>query len=74
MTDVIIGYRKTGKDSWDPIVDYRGRGGVATAALLCCSECHIVIKSSGGPGHNCLCSSCYETKKLVDFSNGIKNV
>jgi len=71
MTDV-IGYRKTGKDTWDPIIDYRG--GVATAALLCCGECHIVIKSSGGPGHNCLCPSCYETRKMLDFSNGIKHV
>lgn len=72
MSDEIIGYRKTGKDQWTPII--HRYGGVATAAILFCSECRITISSSGGPGHNCLCPSCYEEKRVVDFINGSKNV
>lgn len=73
MTDTIIGYRRTGKDTWDPIYPLK-RGMIATAAIMSCSDCRTTISSSGGPGHNCLCPQCYETKKIVDFSNGIKNV
>lgn len=72
MTDNIIGYRKTGKDSWEPIYDIQ-RGMIATAAIMSCSNCHTMIRSSGGPGYNCICPTCYETQKMVDFISGIKH-
>lgn len=68
MKDEIIGYRKVGKDKWDPIVHRLGM--VYTAAIMSCSDCGKTISSSGGPGRNCLCPSCYNNFKLVNFTEG----
>lgn len=69
MNKEIIGYRKTGKDTWNPIYPLQP-GMVATAAIMSCSKCGKTISSSGGPGHNCICPECYNTFKLVNFTEG----
>ena len=65
----IIGYRKVGKDKWDPIYPPKP-GMIYTAAIMSCSDCRTTISSSGGPGHNCLCPTCYNKFKLVNFTEG----
>lgn len=69
MSEEIIGYRKTGKDTWNPIHPLKS-GMVATAAIMSCQDCYTTISSSGGPGHNCLCPECYNKFKLVNFTEG----
>ena len=68
MRDEILGYRRVGKDKWDPIIDCAG--GIATAAIMSCSDCRKTISSSGGPGRNCLCPTCFDKFKLVNFTEG----
>lgn len=79
MTDEIIGYRLKRvqsdrhklyfQDSWEPMYA-RKPGMVYTAALMYCSDCEKIISSSGGPGHNCLCPTCFDKFKLVNFTEG----
>lgn len=68
MSKEIIGYRRTGKDTWMPIVDRPGM--VVTAAIMSCSDCGTTISPMGGPGHNCLCPECFTKFKLVNFTEG----
>ena len=69
MTDPVLGYRKTGKDTWSPII--QPRGGIRTAAVLMCGDCHRFISGSGGPGNrNTLCPTCFDKFKLVNFAQG----
>ena len=69
MSDPILGYRKTGKDTWVPIV--QPRGGIRTRAMLMCGDCRRTLSGSGGPGgHNTLCPTCFDKFKLVNFAEG----
>jgi hypothetical protein len=69
MNQEILGYRKTGKDTWSPIV--QRRGGIRTAAVLMCGDCHRIMSGSGGPGNrNTLCPTCFDKFKLVNFAEG----
>lgn len=68
MSQEIIGYRFHA-DGWDPIYPLR-QGMVATAAIMSCQGCGRTIKPSGGPGWNCVCLECFNTFKLVNFTQG----
>jgi hypothetical protein len=70
MSDPVIGYRNTGKDSWEPIT--QPRGGIYTAAMLMCSDCKHFISGHGGPGsrNGTLCPTCFDKFKLVNFAEG----
>ena len=69
MSDPILGYRKTGKDTWTPIV--QPRGGIRTSAMLMCGDCRQILSGSGGPGNrNTLCPTCFDKFKLVNFTQG----
>ena len=64
MTDKILGYRKTGKDTWAPIVQPRGY--IYTAAVMTCGHCNSWISGMGGPGgHNTVCVPCYEKEQIT---------
>ena len=69
MDKQIIGYRRTGKTTWDPIYPIQ-RGMIATAAIMSCSDCGKAISSSGGPGYNCVCPTCFDKFKLINFTVG----
>lgn len=70
MTDIIgYRYRLPPINTWEPIYPPRP-GMIYTAAFMLCKDCGTVISSSGGPGYNCLCPSCYNKFKLVNFTEG----
>ena len=56
-------------DHWEPIYPIQP-GWISTAAIMSCQDCGTTISSSGGPGHNCLCPTCYNKFKLVNFTEG----
>ena len=69
MSEEILGYRKTGEYTWQPIV--QSRGGIYTAAFILCGKCNGVISSHGGPGgQNTLCPKCFDNLKLMNFVEG----
>jgi hypothetical protein len=60
MSNEILGYRKTGKDTWEPIEQPK-KGFMYTAAIMTCGQCGNVISGMGGGGaQNTYCVSCYE--------------
>ena len=62
MSDTILGYRKTGKDTWEPII--QSNGYIFTAAVMSCGRCGGWISGMGGPGgNNTICVPCYEKEK-----------
>lgn len=62
MSDEILGYRKTGKDSWQPII--HSKGYMYTAAVMTCGCCGNMITGMGGPGtQHTYCVSCYEKEQ-----------
>ena len=70
MSDPVIGYRNTGKDSWEPIT--QPRGGIYTVAMLMCSDCKHFIGHArvGFHGNGTLCPTCFDKFKLVNFAEG----
>ena len=69
MKDEVIGYRRTSKTNWDPIYPPKS-GMIYTAAIMSCSDCGTTISASGGPGHNCVCPTCFDKFKLINFTVG----
>jgi len=69
MKDEVIGYRRTSKTNWDPIYPPKP-GMIYTAAIMSCSDCGKTISASGGPGHNCVCPTCFDKFKLINFTVG----
>jgi hypothetical protein len=68
MSNKILGYRKTGKDTWEPI-EQPMKGFVYTAAIMTCGCCGTVISSMGGPGsQNTYCIPCYE-KNILELND-----
>jgi hypothetical protein len=63
----ILGYRKTGKHSAEPIEECK-RGYVYTAAFVSCSQCGTAIRGMGGPMSNAYCLKCWE-KEDIDILN-----
>lgn len=62
MSDKILGYRKTGRDTWEPI--RHSKGYIYTAAVMHCGSCGNMISGMGGPGtQNTVCPACYEIKQ-----------
>lgn len=62
MSDEVLGYRKIGKDSYQPII--QSKGYIFTAAIMTCGKCKSVISAMGGPGgNNTLCVPCYTELK-----------
>jgi hypothetical protein len=62
MSDNILGYRKTGKDTWEPII--HSSGYIFTAAVMTCGRCSTMISGMGGPGgKNTICVPCYEKEQ-----------
>ena len=62
MSDT-LGYRKTGKDSYEPIVLKEGY--IYTAAIMCCGKCGSMIAGMGGPGsQHTLCMKCFDNLGL----------
>ena len=62
MSNEILGYRKTGKDDWQPII--HSKGYLYTAAVMTCGCCGSVITGMGGPGtQNTYCVPCYEKEQ-----------
>lgn len=62
MNEEILGYRKTGKDIWEPIIQRKDY--IYTAAVMICGKCNGWITGMGGPGgNNTYCLSCYEKVK-----------
>jgi hypothetical protein len=68
--DTPIGFRRT-DNNWSPIYETR-KGMIATAAIMSCSDCGRTISSGGGPGYNCVCPTCFDKLKLVNFAEGNK--
>lgn len=65
MIGDILGYRKTGKDTWEPIV--HSKGYMYTAALMHCGRCGSMISGMGGPGSsNTVCVPCYKRETSSD--------
>ncbi len=67
--DTIIGYTRTGKDTYEPIYEPK-RGFVYTQAFIICHECNTAISGCGGPRHNSLCLKCFDNYKLERFIDG----
>lgn len=63
MSDEILGYRKTGKDEYTPIIQPRGY--MYTAALIMCKECNEPISGMGGPDYNSYCCKCADKLNLL---------
>ncbi len=64
MNDEVLGYRKTGKDTYEPITQPKGY--IFTAAIMTCGKCKSMISGMGGPGNsNTLCVPCYTELKNV---------
>ena len=62
MSEQVLGYRKTGKDAYEPIT--QSKGYIFTAAVMHCGKCQSVISGMGGPGgNNTLCVTCYTELK-----------
>ena len=62
MNDEVLGYRKTGKDTYEPIT--QSKGYIFTAAVLTCGKCKGMISGMGGPGNsNTICVPCYTELK-----------
>jgi hypothetical protein len=68
MTEEVLGYAKTSKDTWQPIVQPKGY--IYTAAFIFCNDCKKTISSHGGPSYNALCSQCFDNFKLTNFVEG----
>ena len=74
MSDPVVGYRNTGKDSWEPIT--QPRGGIYTVAMLMCSDCKHFISGHAWTawhawhGNGTLCPTCFDKFKLVNFAEG----
>jgi hypothetical protein len=67
----ILGYRKTGKDTWQPIT--QDKGYIYTAAVMTCGCCGGMISGMGGPGtQNTYCVRCYE-KECNDLRRSTKS-
>ena len=68
MNDQVLGYARTSKDTWKPIIQPRGH--IYTAAFIICHDCKAAIASHGGPSHNALCPQCFDNFKLTNFVEG----
>lgn len=68
MNNEILGYRKTGKDTWEPI-EQPQKGFLYTAAIMTCVKCNNMIRGMGGGGsQNTYCVPCYEKEQAKDES------
>ena len=57
MSDDIIGYVKTGEDTYS-VIEQLKKGYIYTAAVITCSHCGTIMSGMGGPRPHAVCFRC----------------